>query len=110
MMDVTALVWTYLLSRKHKAIRRKNWRRKQSVKRRKAFARRQSGACLIHVHAENDFVELASAIIQTIWCKEHSSHWWEHVVNTTFTPRLVSNFRMSRDTFLHFCDKLKAAI
>ena len=40
-MDAIALVRTYLLSRKHEAIRRKNWRRKQSMKQRKAFAKRQ---------------------------------------------------------------------
>ena len=42
MMDATTFVWTYLLSRKCKAFRRNNRRKKQSVKRRKAIARRQS--------------------------------------------------------------------
>ena len=37
---VIALVRTYLLSRKRKAFRRNNWRKKENVKRRKAFARR----------------------------------------------------------------------
>ena len=42
---------------------------------------------------------------RAIWCKEHSSHWWEHVVNTTFTPQdWLRNFCMSRDTFLHLCE------
>ena len=42
MRDVIALVRTYLLSRKRKAFRRNNWRKKENVKQRKAFARRQS--------------------------------------------------------------------
>ena len=49
--------------------------------------------------------------VQTVWTKERSTHWWEQVVNSSFTPQdWLNNFRMSKDTFLYLCDKLRSSI
>ena len=84
MMDVIALVWIYLLSSKHKAIRRKNWRRKQSVKRRKAFAKRQSEERVLFM-----LMLKMSCLVppsKQFGPQNVAVNCGEHVVNTTFTP------------------------
>ena len=82
------------------------------MKQRKAFAKRQREERVLFMFML-EMISFSWLVppVRTIWCKERSSHWWEHVVNTTFTPHdWLQNFRLSRDTFLHLCDKLKAAI
>ena len=101
----------YFVSRKHETIRRKNWKKKRSMKWRKTFASRQLEEHVVFMFMI-EMISLSWFVppVQTIWCKEHSSHWWEQFVNTTFTPHdWLENFRMSHDTFLHL-DYLKAAI
>ena len=40
-----------------------------------------------------------------------SSHWWEYVVLRTFTATdWIENFRISRETFLFICEKLRPHI
>ena len=84
------------------------------MKQRKAFAKRQREERVLFMFML-EMISFSWLVppVRTIWCKERSSHWWEHVVNTTFTPHIhdwLQNFRLSRDTFHHLCDKLKAAI
>ena len=102
----------YLLARRRDAVKRLRWRRKQSFRRRRAFAEKQAQErvmfmCLLAVVACN----LQGSGVRTQWAKERSSHWWEQVVNSTFTPRdWLENFRMCRETFLYLCDKLRSSI
>ena len=102
----------YLLARRRDAVKRLRWRRKQSFRRRRAFAEKQAQQhvmfmCLLAVVACN----LQGSGVRTQWAKERSSHWWEQVVNSTFTPRdWLENFRMCRETFLYLCDKLRSSI
>lgn len=44
-------------------------------------------------------------------CEERSSHWWEHIVSSCFTPHdWLQNFHMSKDTFTYLCDQLRSSI
>lgn len=46
-----------------------------------------------------------------IWCKPRSSDWWERVVLDEFQPNdWLENFRMSKETFFHVCNKLKPMV
>ena len=39
---------------------------------------------------------------RALWAKERSTHWWDHVVNSSFTAEdWLENFRMSKPTFLY---------
>ena len=39
---------------------------------------------------------------RALWAKERSTHWWDHVVNLSFTAEdWLKNFRMSKATFLY---------
>ncbi|XP_013405607.1 protein ANTAGONIST OF LIKE HETEROCHROMATIN PROTEIN 1 [Lingula anatina] len=45
---------------------------------------------------------------RTVWMKEKSSHWWEHIVNRTFTDGdWMENFCMKRATFQYLCHELR---
>lgn len=111
-MDKIVIVRSYLLARKRQAFRRMNWGIKQSMRRRRAFARRQSQERLMFMLM---LAVVSSSLrwppVRTLWAKERSNHWWEHVVNSTFTLRdWQENFRMSHDTFLYLRDKLQTTI
>lgn len=46
-----------------------------------------------------------------IWSYPRSNHWWEFVVQGTFTPRdWRENFRMCKETFLYLCQQLRQEI
>ena len=46
-----------------------------------------------------------------VWMKERSSHWWEHVVKSMFTPQdWLENFCMSQCTFMYLCDEFWSSI
>ena len=46
-----------------------------------------------------------------IWMKERRTHWWEHVVKSTFTSQdWLENFRMSQTTFAYLCSELQSSI
>ena len=48
---------------------------------------------------------------RTVWQKGRDTHWWEEIVNRSFTAHdWLSNFRMSRSTFLYLCNELRAEI
>ena len=43
--------------------------------------------------------------------KERSAHWWDDVVKAIFTQEdWLKNFRLSRETFLYMCNKLRSTI
>ena len=48
---------------------------------------------------------------KTLWMKERSNHWWEHVVKSTFAPQdWLENFHMSQYTFMYLCNELQSSI
>ena len=48
---------------------------------------------------------------RTVWQKGRDTHWWEEIVNGSFTAHdWLSNFRMSWSTFLYLCNELRAEI
>ena len=49
--------------------------------------------------------------IRSIWMKERSSYWWDHVVSSTFSSHdWLENFRMSQATFLYVCNEIRPVI
>ena len=52
-----------------------------------------------------------TSVPRSLWQRERASYWWEHIVNESFTPNdWLSNFRMSRNTFLYLCNELRDKI
>ena len=52
-----------------------------------------------------------SSPTRSLWTKERSSYWWDHIVSQTFSPRdWLDNFRMSQATFVYACDELWSTI
>lgn len=50
-------------------------------------------------------------ITRVCWMKDRSNHWWDHIVNSTFTSQeWLQNFRLSRETFMYLCDTLVTKI
>ena len=51
------------------------------------------------------------SLLQTVWQKGRDTHWWEEIVNRSFTAHdWLSNFRMSQSIFLYLCNELRAEI
>ena len=45
---------------------------------------------------------------RSLWAKERSTHWWDTIVNGTFSDAdWLENFRMSRQTFAYLCNELR---
>ena len=111
-VHVVLAACVHVLSRKRQAYEAQiECRKRLRVRRRRAFAKRQSRerlmfAMLLCVAALN-----LQSPIRSVWMKQRSSYWWEHVVNTTFTPNdWMENFRMSHETFIYLCDELRASV
>ena len=52
-----------------------------------------------------------TSLAKSKWTFTRSSHWWKCVVLQTFSPKdWLENFRMSKDTFLYLCDRLRSTI
>ena len=48
---------------------------------------------------------------RALWAKERSTHWWDHVVNSSFTPQdWLMNFRVSEATFEYLCEQLRSSV
>lgn len=77
------------------------------ARRRRAFARKQSQERLMFALLCVAAVNLHSPV-RSIWMKERSSYWWEHVVNTP--NDWIEKFRMSRETFIYLCDELRSSV
>ena len=59
------------------------------------------------------FLALVSSynVQRSIWKEERSGEWWERVVKGSFTRQeWIENFRMSEETFLYVCNKLRSFI
>ena len=49
--------------------------------------------------------------IRSLWMKERSSYWWDHIVSQTFSAGdWLDNFRMSQVTFIYVCNELRLTI
>ena len=109
-----AAVQAYFVAKRRRVDERMRWRRIQRTRRRRAFVRRQARQRLVFVLmlAGLSFgLHGQGSSIRTVWTKERSSYWWEHVVSSCFTPQdWLQNFRMSKDTFAYLCDQLCSSI
>ena len=86
-----------VLRRKREAGQR--WKRRQT-RQRLAFVFVMSIVAL-HIHSP----------MRSVWSKERSSYWWEHIVGQTFTSYdWLENFRMSHATFMYLCNELRSTI
>ena len=104
------VVRNVLLKRKRRAAERLERVRQERRRRRRAFLRRQAMERLMFVALMTlSYCNLSPE--RMIWTKERSSHWWEHVVKSTFTQQdWLQNFRMSQCTFMYLCDELRSSI
>ena len=92
-------------------IKHRHRNRMQGARRRRvAFARKQAKERAFF------FVLLAMSCqfrfpsVRTVWMRERSGHWWEHVVQNFSLQDWLKNFRMSRATFVYLCGELKPRI
>ena len=99
-----------LLVRVLSSVRKARERTKRSMSRRKDFERmlakqRMMMAFLVCSALMN------SSVPRSLWQKERAAYWWEQIVNGSFTASdWLSNFRMSRSTFLYLCNELRSVI
>ena len=50
-------------------------------------------------------------VVRTVWEKPRTSDWWDNIVLSSFaTNDWFSNFRMSQNTYVFLCDKLRPTI
>ena len=100
-----------LASRKQrrKALARK--RRLARARRRRVFVQRQARERLFFALVLSTLVFNCCSPTRSLWRKERSSYWWDHVVNSTFsTHDWLENFRMSQATFLYVCNEIRPVI
>ena len=99
--------------RRREAIRRERLRRRERRRRWKAFMRRQAQQRLVFVFllAGISFSVGVGSSARALWAKERSTHWWDHVVNSSFTPQdWLMNFRVSKATFEYLCEQLRSSV
>ena len=100
-----------LRHRRQKASKRLVSQRKRAERSRSAFYRKQAQERFTFFTLLVASVSMSIPSRRTIWMRERSGHWWEHVVKTTFTPQdWLCNFRVSHDTFRYLCTKLSPCI
>ena len=106
-----ALVWKVLASRRQrtKAFLRK--KRLTRARRRRKLAQRQAQERLFFVVMMSLYALNFCTPPRSLWTKERSSYWWDHIVNRTFSTRdWLESFRMSQATFVYVCDQLRSAV
>ena len=110
---VVAAVRACFVARRRREVERMRWRR-QRMRRHQAFVKRQARQRLVFMMmlAGLSFgLHGQGSTVRSVWSKERSSHWWEHIVTSHFTPQdWLQNFRMSKDTFAYLCDQLHSSI
>ena len=115
-MDGTACVGMFvaldmLASRKQgrKVLARK--RRLARARRRRNFVERQAWERLFFALVLSLVAFNCCSPTKSLWRKERSSYWWDHVVNNTFSAHdWLENFRMSQATFLYVCSEIRPLI
>ena len=107
------LSYLYLFTRKRRN-RDANWllwKRKQASRRRKYLRQAQERSLFMTFLLVNFFLSTMDRQPRIPWMKERSGHWWDRIVNDSFTAQdWLDNFRVSRSTFLYLCNKLKPSI
>ena len=85
--------------------------KRERLRRRQAFARRQAQERLAFMLLLAGVFFGQQSPAKTLWSKDRSSNWWDHVVNSCFTPQdWLTEFRISQATFAYICDKLRSSI
>ena len=76
-------------------------------RRRRMFVAEQSRRCLVFSFSLSILLFNCCAVNRSLCAKERSGEWFEHIINGTFTHNdWISNFRMSRGTFLYICNQI----
>ena len=88
------------------------WKKRLTQSRRKRkFSQRQAHERLFFTVMMSIFAINVCSPTRSLWTKERSSYWWDHIVKQTFTPRdWLDNFRMSQATFVYVCNELRSTI
>ena len=100
----------YFLTMRRRRKRRKQLAKNRAVRRRKDFLIKQASESLLFFTflVASLSVSMSLPSPRSLWMKERSDRWWEHVVKSTFTPQdWIDNFRMSQATFNYICMKLR---
>ena len=106
MADVNPLVLVKFFS----SMRKARERTKRSMSRRKEFERKLAKQRIMMAFLVCSAL-INTSVPRTLWQKERASYWWEQIVNESFTASdWLSNFRMSRSTFLYLCNELRSEI
>ena len=85
--------------------------KKGRARRRRDFAKRQSQERLMLALLLSVAALTLQSPVRSLWVKQRSSYWWDHVVNSMFTPYdWIENFRMSQETFLYLCSELRESV
>ena len=109
-MVANALVCLKMIKDRHAvAVRMRNLKR-QRIKRRRAFALKQSKERTFFLVFLALCYHLHSSPLREVWVHERSSHWWEDIAKNFSPQAWIQNFRMSQDTFTYLCSKLKSII
>ena len=88
--------------------RRKKLARRHRMER---FSRKQIHERLCFAFAMSIVAFNLHTPTRSLWAKERSSFWWDHIVNRTFCCRdWLENFRMSQMTFLYICNEISSTI
>ena len=111
----SCIALTYLLVRKsaaEKAALCRRRRRNDRRRRMKQFYQLQARQrAMFYFVLSVTFACASFTTDRSVWTKERSIHWWEYLVNDTFTASAwLANFRMSRATFVYLCDQLRHSL
>ena len=114
-MDVDAACVCMFLRAHWARIRRINAlarkRRRAQAQKKQIFARKQAQQRLFFVLMMSLVAFNVSSPARSIWVKERSSYWWNHIVSETFSGSdWLDNFRMSQATFMYVCNELRSTI
>ena len=103
------LTFVFASSRTHTSMKRSRLAR---YRRRRTFAEKQARQRLLFSFTLSMLAFNCFGIHpRSIWMKERSSVWWDHLVNGVFTDSdWITNFCMSRGTFMYVCNQIRHLI
>ena len=101
----------FMLETSRQAISRRRKAMAARARRKRAFCQRQAQQLILFAFTLSICLLNCLSTTRTIWAKERSSFWWEYIVNNAFTSHdWITNFRMSRATFMYVCNHLRPSI
>ena len=80
-------------------------RRLTRARRRLLFARKQVQERLFFALMLSTIGFNLCSPTRSLWTKERSSYWWDHILSQTSPRDWLQNFRMSQATFMYVCDE-----